>query len=476
MSDRVRPYLFYDTALSICSRCYRKAEGKIIFQNGQVLLLRRCPVHGHEKTLLADDIEYYKLCRERFIKPPEAPLVRSTPVRYGCPYDCGLCPDHEQHSCVCLLEVTDACNLSCPVCYAGSGPEPEKRHRPLDVIERMLDTIVAGEGEPDIVQISGGEPTLHADFFEILDMARRRPIRHLMINTNGVRFARDERFAERLAEYKQGLELYLQFDSLDPKVHLSLRGVDLRSTRRRALDRANELGLGVTLVATLQKGLNDSEIGAMVEFAAREPCVRGITLQPVQMAGRVQGFDPASDRLTLTEVRRKVLEQTSLFKPADIVPVPCHPDCLAMAYGLKIDGQITPLTGLVPHQTLIDGASNTVLFSKDPALRAEVLRLFSASLSPEAQNLRLKELLCCLPSVEVPAELTSDKVFRLLILQFIDAYSFDLRSVKKTCIHIATPDGRLIPFDTFNLFYRGGLERSTLVPLRREVERGAGVS
>jgi tetraether lipid synthase len=162
MTPRVRPYLFYDVAISICASCYRKIEGKIVFLDGKVFMLKRCPEHGQQKVLLADDVDYYRRCREVFVKPPEMPLVYNTPVRWGCPYDCGLCADHEQHSCLSLIEINDYCNLSCPVCYAASGPA-RNQFRTLSEIERMLDTIVRNEGHPDVVQISGGEPTLHPD-------------------------------------------------------------------------------------------------------------------------------------------------------------------------------------------------------------------------------------------------------------------------------------------------------------------------
>jgi uncharacterized radical SAM superfamily Fe-S cluster-containing enzyme len=177
VADRVRPYLFYDVAVSV--------EGKIVFENGSVFMLKRCPAHGFERVLMADDVEYYRRCREVFIKPPEMPLVFNTPVRWGCPYDCGLCADHQQHSCLSLVEITDRCNLECPICYAGSGPS-RHQYRTLDHVQRLIDAVVRNEGQPDVVQISGGEPTVHPDFFAILDRAKKAPIRHLMVNTNGL--------------------------------------------------------------------------------------------------------------------------------------------------------------------------------------------------------------------------------------------------------------------------------------------------
>lgn len=469
MTDRVRPYLYYDVAISICSTCYRKVEGKIVFEDGNVLMLKRCPEHGAERVLIADDVDYYRRCREVFIKPPEMPNVYNTPVKWGCPYDCGLCTDHEQHSCLSLIEVTDYCNLKCPICYSESGPS-RQQFRSLAQIEFMLDAVVRNEGEPDIVQISGGEPTLHPDFFTVLDMAKTRPIRHLMVNTNGVRIANDEEFTSRLARYMPGFELYLQFDSFEREALMELRDADLRHVREQALERLNNLGISTTLVVTLKKGLNDGEIGKIVDFALKQPCVRGVTFQPIQAAGRLEQYDPATDRLTLTEVRRRILEQTAVFKPQDIIPVPCHPDSLAMAYALKLGDQVVPLTSLIDPRVLIDGRRNTIVYEYDADVRDHIFKLFATNHSPESGVASLRELLCCLPMAAAPEGIGYENLFRVIIMDFIDAYSFDVRSVKKSCVHIVHPDGRLIPFDTYNLFYRDGLEQSRLLPLRKRAE------
>jgi len=470
MPDRIRPYLFYDTAISICSTCYRRAEGKIIFEDNKVYLLKRCPVHGPERVLMADDVAYYRLCREVFLKPPEMPTHYNMPVRWDCPYDCGLCTDHEQHSCLTLIEITDHCNLQCPICYASSGPS-RNTYRSLDQIERMLDAVVANEVHPDVVQISGGEPTLHPDFFRILDMAKSRPIQHLMLNTNGIRIAREEGFAERLADYMPGFEIYLQFDSFEAPALQELRGADLTTVRKQAIEKLNKLGISTSLVVTLKRGLNDHEIGKIIDWAVEQPCIRGVVLQPIQAAGRLEQFDPARDRLTLTEVRRKILEQTNIFRPEDIIPVPCHPDSLAMAYALKSNGKVIPLTGMIDPKILIEGGRNTIVYENDSGLRTQLFKLFSTNHSPKSSASTLRELLCCLPKIMAPDAIDYSSVFRVIIMQFIDAWGFDVRSVKKTCVHIAHPDGqRIIPFDTYNLFYRDDLEKTILQPLRRERE------
>jgi hypothetical protein len=470
MAARVRPYIFYDVALSICSTCYTKIEAKIVFQNNKVYMLKTCPVHGGERVLIADDIDYYRRCREVFLKPPEMPVSYNTPVKWGCPYDCGLCTDHEQHSCLSLVEINDHCNLQCPICYAHSGPH-RPQQRSLSQIEAMLDAVVRNEAEPDVVQISGGEPTLHPDFFAVLELAKARPIRHLMVNTNGIRIAQDEEFTRRLAGTVPDLEVYLQFDSFERQPLIELRGSDLRSVRERALERLNQHKISTTLVVTLKRGLNDGEIGKIVEFALDQPCVRGVTFQPIQAAGRLEHYNPATDRLTLTEVRRKILEQTDSFQAEDIIPVPCHADCLAMAYALKLNGKVVPLTGMIDPKILINGGRNTIVYEEDDAVRQGIFKLFATNHSPRSGAGSLRDLLCCLPRLAAPPDLTYENIFRVLIVQFLDAYSFDVRSVKKSCIHIAHPDGRLIPFDTFNLFYRDNLETERLDPLRRSREK-----
>jgi 7,8-dihydro-6-hydroxymethylpterin dimethyltransferase len=449
-----RPYLFHALTNSLCSQCLAKVEAKVIFENDRVYLVKHCLIHGREQVLIADDIEYYKQS-QAFIKPGDMPLRFNTPIQRGCPYDCGLCPDHEQHSCLTLVELTDRCNLACPICYADSGAD-HQQHRSLAQIETMLDAIVANEGEPQIVQLSGGEPTIHPDFFAVMDLVKTKPIKHLMINTNGVRIAKDREFCDRLSQYMPGIEVYLQFDSFEAAALQELRGVDLRSVRQQAIAHLNEFNISTTLVATVKKGLNDHEIGKIVDYALQQKCVRGVTFQPIQVAGRLEGFDPKRDRYTLTEVRRSILQQCNYFKPQDILPVPCHPDSLAMAYALKVKGQVIPLTGLFDGQSYVEMMPNSVLYEQNAELKQRIFDLFSTSHSPMSSATSLKQLLCCLPMLPVPEDISYENIFRILIVQFLDPFNFDVQSVKRSCIHIVHPDGRIIPFDTFNLFYRSG--------------------
>ncbi len=468
MNRKTRPYLFYDTTTSVCGECLHVVEAKIVIRGERVYMDKWCPVQGSARVLVSDDAAYYRACRGTWIKPPELPLRFNTAMHYGCPFDCGLCPDHMQHSCLSLVEINEHCNLECPTCYAESGPG-RAGHRSMEEIRRMLDAIVANEGEPDVVQISDGEPTLHPQFFGILAEAAVRPIRHLMVNTNGLRIARDAAFVERLAREHPRIEVYLQFDSLRAASLQRMRGADLTGVRAEAVARLNAAGLSTTLVVTLQKGVNDDEIGALLGYAMAQPCVRGVTFQPIQEAGRTRGYDRHEHRLTVSEIRRQIAAQSEIFTAEGVVPVPCNPDTLAMAYALKLDGKVVPLTRFFDAATLVAGERNTIVFEHDAALRARMFALFSTNHSPQSQASCLADLLCCLPRVEVPAVLDYRNVFRVLIVQFMDAHSLDIRALKKSCIHIAEPDGRLIPFEAYNLFYRG-TQRDRLAGIRATLD------
>ena len=444
-------YTYYDFTLSLCPECLRRVDAKIIFENGSVYMLKRCPQHGKSKVLIADDVEYYKNIRN-YNKASEYPKTFNTKTHYGCPYDCGLCPDHEQHSCLTVVEVTDRCNISCPTCYACSSPN-YGRHRTLEEIKKMLDAVVRNEGEPDVVQISGGEPTIHPEFFKILDYAKSLPIRHLMVNTNGITIAKDTAFAERLAAYMPDFEIYLQFDSLDNKILQTLRGADLADVRLEALKNLNRFNLSTTLVVTLQKDLNDHEMGKTIDFALQQKCVRGVTFQPTQIAGRLENFEADKHRITLTEVRRKILEQSPIFQADDLIPVPCNPDALVMGYALKLGDEISPLTRYINPDDLLNEGKNTIIYEQDEALHGKMISLFSTGNSVETATEDLKSIMCCLPEIDAPA-LGYENLFRIIIMQFTDAYNFDVRAIKKSCVHIVNKDYNIIPFETMNLFYR----------------------
>ena len=450
-----RPYIFIGQTTSLCETCLALVPAKILEEGGAVYYLKRCAEHGVQKTLVSSEAAYWKRCRD-FLKPGDVPLKFHTRIDQGCPYDCGLCPDHEQHSCLALIEVNEYCNLTCPTCFASSSPA-KTGQRSLAQIEAMLDLLVESEGQPDLLQISGGEPTLHPQILDILRAAKSRPIRHVMLNTNGIRIAGDPDFVAALAEMKRAFEVYLQFDALSEGALRTIRGADLRRVRERALDALDRAGISTTLVCVIRKGVNDGEIGDILRHAQQHPCVRGVTFQPVQDAGRNDGFEPQRDRIVLSEIRRAIIDQWGVFGDDDLIPLPCNPEAISIGYGMRAGGRVEPLTHLFPQEVLVAAAPNSVTFEGRPEMRQLLVELLSLSCAGQQSANVLREILCCLPLVEVPAEIGYDRIFRVTVVSFLDRFNFCLAGVKRSCIHFVTDDGRIIPFDTYNMFHRPGL-------------------
>ncbi len=451
---KAKPYVFYGQTTSLCDVCLAMVPAKILIQGDDVFYEKRCREHGVRKALVSTDAAFFKWQRA-FLKPGDRPLKLSSHTEYGCPYDCGLCPDHEQHSCLALVEINEHCNLTCPVCFADSSPAREK-HLPLSTIERMFDAIVEAEGEPDLVQISGGEPTLHPQFFEVLELARSKPIRHVMLNTNGLRIAQEPDFVEKLAENKKGFEVYLQFDSLRREALMDIRGADLRRVRQQALENLEKHGISTTLVCVVKKGVNDDEIGEIVKYALEWKCVRGVTFQPVQDVGRNEHYDPARDRITLSDIRRRIVEESGVFGARDMIPLPCNPSSITIGYGVRNGKSVAPVTSLVASEEFLSEIPNAISFEKYPELQKRIFELFSLSTGPSDAAERVAALLCCLPSVPVPQGLSYENIFRVTVIEFMDAHNFCVANVKRSCAHFVTPNGQIIPFETYNLFYRNG--------------------
>jgi 7,8-dihydro-6-hydroxymethylpterin dimethyltransferase len=209
------------------------------------------------------------------------------------------------------------------------------------------------------------------------------------------------------------------------------------------------------LVVTLKKGVNDDEIPSIIRHALTWRCVRGVTFQPIQDAGRNEQFDAQTHRIVLTEIRRRIAE-AGVFALQDMIPLPCNPDQICIGYGLRNGTQVQPITSMLPRELFISAVPNTVSFEAYPELRQRIFELLSLSTAQGDTSEKLANLLCCLPEAAVPADLAYEHTFRVVVSQFLDRFNFDLGTVKRSCVHFVEPDGRIIPFDTFNTFYRPG--------------------
>src|SRR5207237_10413892 len=300
-----------------------------------------------------------------------------------CTLDCELCPEPQQHTCLALIEVNSACNLDCPLCFANSGTHLAKTGFQLtyEQVESMLNGLVAAEGSPEVVQFSGGEPTLHPRLLDFVELAQTKGISYVMINTNGIRIARDDRFLEGLARLRP--HVYLQFDGFDAQTNTTLRGrPDLIDEKLRALDRLASVDVRVVLVAAIERGVNEHEVGRIVEFGLRHPAVFGVNFQPAFRAQRHLDADPLS-RMTIPDVLRALETQSAgLLKLDDFVPVPCcMPTCNFVTYAFVDGDSVTPITRLIDVETHLDYLKNRTL----PGLSDELPRLLERPWSSSAK-------------------------------------------------------------------------------------------
>ncbi len=444
---------------ALCPTCLDVFPSRTVERDGKVWLQRTCDTHGFCETLVLSDAEWWKWSRS-FVKPGQAPMHRATESEHGCPHDCGLCPDHTQHSCVTVFEITDACNLSCPACFAG---EAHTNHRTLDEVRAMADAVLAAEGgEADLVMLSGGEPTVHPRFLEIADLLTELPIRYTVVNTNGVRIARSPELAAEIA--RRGMLVYLQFDGFESATYETLRGDgSLLDVKLRALENLADAGARVVLVATVVKGVNDHELAEIVRFGADHRAVRSVSLQPQFGEGRYVDFDPA-DRMTLTDVIESLDRDSDIFSRSDFLPIPCcDPMCTAATYAWIHDGKITPVTQMVPVESYLQYMENTAMpnisevYERDAAeMREVLLRLYSKS-APAGSDAQADAFMCACEPLLAEMDRVDDlpeQIFAVTIEGFMDRWIFDVERVKQCCISEALPDGRIIPFCAYNTLYR----------------------
>ncbi|MCC6491731.1 MAG: radical SAM protein [Pirellulales bacterium] len=405
MSLEFRDYTFLGATQSLCPACLRLVPAKIIERGGRIYFRKRCPEHGPREDFVCSDANWWD--RTDYSLPGKTPRRFGVEPVLGCPYDCGLCTEHEQHTCIGLLEINSACNLECPMCFASSGPGG--RHLSFEECRRAIDRLVEVEGQPEILQISGGEPTIHPQLLDVWRHACDQPIDIVMINTNGVRLANDRALVEQLAERRRRTEIYLQFDGFADDGCRTLRGEPLVETKLRAIERLGEAGLRTTLVCTVQPGVNVHELGRIVQFGVERPWITGVSFQPAAYVGRHVLPDALERRVTFPDVIRGICEQSRggrdvsttgdssmqanlpvagmsrpsladaalasrtvgeacAWLPTDFSPLPCaHPNAHTLAYAYRKAGQCLPLARFVDLVNHLDLLSGRITFDRQRA-------------------------------------------------------------------------------------------------------------
>ena len=471
----LRDRVMLGTTQSLCPLCVEDGRvelvtAKIIERNGRIYFEKRCPHHGPREDFICSDARWYD--QLDLSVAGKVPATFGVEPKHGCPHDCGLCDDHEQHSCIGLVELTGDCNLSCPMCYASSGPGG--KHLPVQEIQRAIDRLIEVEGgRAEVLQLSGGEPTLHPNFIDVFEYAVEQPIDLIMLNTNGLLLAKDDAMLAALQRHHRRVEVYLQLDGLDDESHRELRGVKLLQRKLRAIERLTEIDVRITLVCTLQGELNLGQVGPLVEFAVARPNIAGVSFQPATYSGRNVTPDQLEQRVTFPDVVKEICNQTSWFNESDFMPLPCaHPNCHTLTYAFRNQDSLVPLMRFIDGRENKEVLANGIAYTRargrevvqhylqklgcDPSGCDGLGPLRAALDDAAARSDHPKEALSFFEKA-LTEQLSPENIFRITITNFLDAYTFDVRRLMKCCIHHVLPDGHVVPFCAYNVLYRPGL-------------------
>ncbi len=458
----------YDVTRSTCPECRTLTQARILGREGRVILQTHCAVHGVTEALVYSD-EAAWLAAQSYAKPGSVPRIFSRTSERGCPDSCGLCPEHEQHVCMPVVEITDACNLECPVCLVkNDGVYTMSRPALEGIVERLL----AAEGTIQVLNLSGGEPTLHPEYESFLEyLSGVERILRVSVSTNGLRLARDRAFRD--LHRKHDVVISLQLDGFREETYARLRGrAELAALKRELLDRLVEEDLTASLTVTLARGVNEGELADLLAFYFAHDNFVSMTLQPFAHEGGGLAFphDPM-DRVTIPDVVKLVSEASAgILQPSDFTPLPCsHPTCFCLSFLLAVEGggwlpikrvlAVDEYLDLIRNRSYIDPEGDGV-----ERMRGLLYDLWSgpvAQLPQSAGALKtIKRLLGELDgagrtSARQTVRLVERRMKSVFIHQFMDAETFDLTRVRRCCTVYPREDGAFYPACVYNVLRRG---------------------
>jgi uncharacterized radical SAM superfamily Fe-S cluster-containing enzyme len=444
----------YSYTTGYCKECRQKVSARLVGHDDSIFLEKLCPIHGPRETRIAGR-QWYENSRG-YVKPRQIPLKTATKFS-GCPDSCGLCPEHRQHSCLPVAEITSQCNLACPVCLKARGQD--FGFTP-DEFRKALDSLVACEGAVPLLNFSGGEPTLHPDFAEFLRICQERGIMQTSVSTNGLTLHDDP--ALRTLFRETGTVASIQFDGFKPETWRRLRGRDLSAMKLNLIRLLEEEGVRYSLTATVARGVNDSEIAAIADFFFAS---RGLSLmfQPMAVTGAARANFSDAERLTLDDVVRE-LSACRHINDGDFNPLPCaHPACFALSYYFQIDDtSFYSLKDFLGREAFLDVVANRTLPGLDreghQAIRERIYECWSAADSAADNRQVLKRIRGILRELEgqnfsakAAFDLGSTVLRSVFIHGFMDADTLDMGRLMKCCNHYLQPDGRLLPMCSHNV-------------------------
>lgn len=485
---------------SLCPQCLSIVDAEVYEDNDKIMIKKECKEHGNFNSTYWGDDERYMAASESEYKG-EGIDNPHTSSEGECPSNCGVCPEHESQTILGLIDVTNRCNLKCPVCFANAAVSKYLYEPTYEEIRKMLQTLRSNEPVPaPAVQYAGGEPTVRKDIVDLVKLAKEEGFTHTQIATNGLRLARNPELAKELKEAELNT-VYLQFDGVTEEPYLKTRNKDLLSTKLKAIENCRKAGLGIVLVPTIVKGINDHQIGDIIKFAVNNiDIIRGVNFQPVSFAGRTPSDEVEKQRITIPDFETLVEEQTDSkikvedFHPASCVsPISefieaiegekqvtftCHPHCGAATYVFVDDGEIIPITQFVDVDKFFELLSKSAEDIKDGGITGKAKTMARATLelprtidmSKSPDSVDIKSILMSVFKDRSYSALGDfhHKTLLIACMHFMDPWNFDQDRVKRCVIHYAVPDGRIVPFCSMNSIHRGEIEKKFAVPFEKE--------
>ncbi len=472
---------------SICPTCLKNISAKIVEENGKIYLTKKCDIHGEFKDIYYSD----EKCYSKFMKYDS---LKNKNINFNesiknCPKSCGICENHKSSTVLANLEITNKCNYKCPVCFANSDVANYNYHPSIEKISEMMDTLRNQNPPNDAIQLSGGEPTIRKDFFEIIKMARSKGFIQVQVATNGKIIADDPNFAIKLANADIDT-IYLQFDGVTPEPFIEVRGFNALPQKIKAIENMRKAGKRphVVLVPTIIKGVNDHQIGDIIRFAAENiDIIRGVNFQPISYTGRISNQELMNRRITVPDILNlaqkqlkgeilakdffpvsaasPVLEYIQLLNKNIQLPIlNTHPACGAWSFVYKFDNILIPLDRIINLKNLFKLVSSLKTTKISEIVLKIIYRFYGLFRFSSLKYLHkiIFQILRVLRhgSMDSISNFSNNQhILFIGTMHFMDPYNLDFERLERCCIHNVAPDGSVIPFCAYNIFYREKLEK-----------------
>jgi uncharacterized radical SAM superfamily Fe-S cluster-containing enzyme len=464
-----RQETYFTTVRGMCRRCRTVGPSRVFFRDSQVWQQSLCPCAPQEPALVAADSEWYLAEAVRAV-PDHSPLPGARPLRRGCPHDCGPCAWHASPCQLPVLSITNACNLRCPICFTYNRSD-RTWHMPVEEVERVVQWVIEASGQVDLINLTGGEPTLHPSLLEVLRVCRRPEIGRITMNSNGIRLAEDFDLCQRLAEL--GVYVILSLNTFDSEVSRRLHGRDLTAIKQQAIENLARAGVRMTLLNVLIRNVNEDALGPILELMRRHDHILSLTVQTMTYTGQGGGCFPRARHVPVDEAARTVCRESGgRLQMDDFITRPsAHPLCYLVGYLLKTGEQLLPFARFAPKEEIRRLLAGSYLLRPDAAqdfFTDAINQLYAqGQTGPLATLRRLVEQLY--PPDRAISDfqrqrLAESSVRTIYVHAHMDEDTFDCSRAMLCPDLVPTGAGRLVPACTYNLFYRMQDERFFIQP------------